>query len=149
MNLILVVLFLVTMAIFVGVFVGLICLQVHISKNNKKGKFAIPIIMFLLPFIAIVLIISFGAVKDSGTREVETSVSTKVVEEDGDVIIEEEIVEEDSNVTTYFGGSIIAIAYTTIVIGWPTAIITLIIELVYRSKRKQIADEDVIDIQNL
>lgn len=138
------------MMIIVGAFVGFICLQVHISKNNKRGKFAIPIVMFLLPFIMglILVVISFVPFytrTESGYGEVETNY---VYNEDDELVIQEEVSEDgDFGVST--AGIVIIVVYVSIVMGWPTAIVTLIIELVYRSKRKRITDEDVIDIQNL
>lgn len=150
MNMIKIILLLGIMMIIVGAFVGFICLQVHISKNNKRGKFTIPIVMFLLPFIMglILVVISFvpyNTRTESGYEEVETNY---VYNEDDELVIQEEV-SEDGDFGVATAGIVITVVYVSIVMGWPTAIVTLIIELVYRSKRKQITDEEVIDIQNL
>lgn len=125
LNISKIVILFIAMIVAVGFFVGAICLQVHISKNNKRGKFIIPIILFLMPIIIGVFIVTIGMLAYSATA-VEGSAVTKL----GRAII----------VFPGIAGGALS---------FPCAIITLIIELVYRSKRKHITDEEVIDIQNL
>lgn len=143
------ILILLAMLILTGVFVGLICLQVSISKNNKRGKFAIPIVMFLLPFIMVILamcsVYSVRYHTVSSSTEVETNIT---YDEEGEIVEIEEI-SEGVDAPAVLDTTIFIFVYGAILLGWPTAIITLIIELVYRSKRKHITDEEVIDIQNL
>lgn len=142
MNMIKIILLLIGMIIVVGAFVGIICLQVHISKNDKRGKFAIPIIMFALPFITAALFFVPGVVVMENNKSSSTVTETYVVEQ------EDEISDEEGNFALA-AGAILILMYPAMILGFPCAIITLIIEMVYRSKRKRITDEEVIDIQNL
>lgn len=155
LNISKIVILFIAMIVAVGFFVGAICLQVHISKNNKRGKFAIPIIMFAMPFIVILfsIIIYLVPVRSTYTTEIQVETS-QVVMNDEKIQVEEpdvEIIERSEGTAGTRTGAAI-IMFPTIIGGalsFPCAIITLIIELVYRSKRKNITDEEVIDIQNL
>lgn len=162
LNISKIVILFIAMIVAVGFFVGAICLQVHISKNNKRGKFVIPIIMFLMPFIMGVIVmaisvVSYNVHKVSPTTAIEVETAENILNEDGeliegqDAVSDVEIIERSEGTAGTRTGAAI-IMFPTIIGGalsFPCAIITLIIELVYRSKRKNITDEEVIDIQNL
>lgn len=146
----------ISMIVVIGIFGGAICLQLHISKNNKRGKFAIPIIMFLMPIIMGLFIVVIGLVpiynhKVSSDTVIESQTSQVILDENGEIIEGEPniVTVEGSAEASYVAGVIIFPMLMASVLGFPCAIITLIIELVYRSKRKKITDQDVIDIQNL
>lgn len=147
------VILLVGVILAIGIFVGAICLQLNISKNNKRGKFVIPIIMFIMPFIVVLLvIISFLPVHQEDTKS-ENQIGIESVEKtpDNEVEMQDNIqdLEIESGENNILPGAIIIVIMACGMLSVPCAITTLVIELVYRSKRRRITDEEVIDIQNL